>query len=54
MEDAEPGWRKSYIVRPAGRPEGATHVLVGTPDGGAVEPLWGDSVAADSGAGGGP
>ncbi len=39
VEDAEPGWRKSYIVRPAVRPEAATHVLVGVP-GEPLEPLW--------------
>ncbi|MFO7892982.1 MAG: rod shape-determining protein MreC [Longimicrobiales bacterium] len=40
VEDAEPGWRKSYVVRPAVRPESATHVLVGTQGEGALEPLW--------------
>lgn len=29
VEEAETGWRKSYVLRPAVRPEGATHVLVG-------------------------
>ncbi len=47
VEEAEPGWRKTYIVRPAVRPESVTHVLVGTPGGGLDEPLWdGDSAAA--------
>jgi rod shape-determining protein MreC len=29
MQDADTGWRKSFIVAPAVRPEGLTHVLVG-------------------------
>lgn len=29
VEQAETGWRKSYIVRPAVRPAAVTHVLVG-------------------------
>jgi rod shape-determining protein MreC len=29
IEEADTGWRKSYLVRPAVRPEGALHVLVG-------------------------
>lgn len=40
VEDAEPGWRKSYVVRPAVRPAAATHVLVGTPGREELEPLW--------------
>lgn len=31
VEDADAGWRKSYLVRPAVRPEAVTHVLIGTP-----------------------
>lgn len=30
IEEADTGWRKSYLVRPAVRPASATHVLVGT------------------------
>jgi rod shape-determining protein MreC len=41
VEDADAGWRKSYVVRPAVRPESATHVLVGTPGVVDVEALWG-------------
>lgn len=41
VEDADTGWRKSYVVRPAVRPESATHVLVGTAGTGDVELLWG-------------
>jgi rod shape-determining protein MreC len=37
IEDADTGWRKSYLIRPAVRPESARHVLVGI----------GDSQAAD-------
>jgi rod shape-determining protein MreC len=29
IEEADTGWRKSYLIRPAVRPEAATHVLVG-------------------------
>lgn len=52
IEEADTGWRKSYLVRPAVRPEAATHVLVGTPEEGAMEdlsPLWSAAPpAADS------
>lgn len=44
VEDADTGWRKSYVVRPAVRPEGATHVLVGRGDGDDVETLWTGSI----------
>lgn len=42
VEDADTGWRKSYVVRPAVRPEAATHVLVGTPGDDDVAALWGE------------
>lgn len=29
IEEADTGWRKSYLIRPGVRPEAATHVLVG-------------------------
>jgi len=29
IEEADTGWRKSYLLRPAARPDGASHVLVG-------------------------
>ncbi len=29
IDDADTGWRKSYLVRPVARPEGLIHVLVG-------------------------
>lgn len=47
VEDAEPGWRKSYLVRPAVRPEGATHVLVGTPEEPAIPPVEDDGTQTD-------
>lgn len=43
IEDADTGWRKSYLVRPAVRPEGVTYVLVGVaPEEGLgdLSPLW--------------
>jgi rod shape-determining protein MreC len=43
IEEADTGWRKSYLLRPAVRPESVTHVLVGVPGSGAMEdlaPLW--------------
>jgi len=43
IEEADTGWRKSYLVRPAVRPEGVTHVLVGVPRTEGIEdlsPLW--------------
>ena len=45
VEDAEPGWRKSYLVRPAVRPEAVTHVLVGTPGELGLETLWNGGVS---------
>jgi rod shape-determining protein MreC len=43
IEDADTGWRKSYLVRPAVRPEGVTYVLVGVAGAnglGDLSPLW--------------
>lgn len=43
IEEADTGWRKSYLVRPAVRPESMTHVLVGIPDEEGLDdliPLW--------------
>ncbi|HSJ05340.1 MAG TPA: rod shape-determining protein MreC [Longimicrobiales bacterium] len=33
IEEADTGWRKSYLVRPSVRPEGVVHVLVGIREG---------------------
>jgi rod shape-determining protein MreC len=41
IEEADTGWRKSYLVRPAVRPEGAVHVLVAVREGGGdVGDVW--------------
>lgn len=51
IEEADTGWRKSYLVRAAVRPEAVTHVLVGIPTETGFEdlsPLWSGSVAADT------
>ena len=42
VEDEDIGWRKSYEVRPAVRPQGATLVLVGTPGDDDVAALLGE------------
>lgn len=34
IEEADTGWRKSYLLRPAVRPEGAIHVMVAVRQGG--------------------
>lgn len=61
IEEADTGWRKSYLVRPAVRPEAVTHVLVGVPNERGYDdlsPLWsgvggaGASPGADSAAAG--
>jgi rod shape-determining protein MreC len=52
IEEADTGWRKSYLVRPAVRPEAVTHVLVGLPGAGAMadlSPLWSAAVPPDTG-----
>lgn len=49
IEEADTGWRKSYLIRPSVRPEGTTHVLVGLK--GAVRDvseLWNNRLPADS------
>lgn len=43
IEEADTGWRKSYLVRAAVRPEAVTHVLVGVPQESGYDdlsPLW--------------
>jgi rod shape-determining protein MreC len=57
IEDADTGWRKSYLVRPAVRPEEVTYVLVGAVgDAGFddLSPLWTNALAPDTADGGGP
>lgn len=50
IEDADTGWRKSYLIRPAVRPEGLTHVLVGLKgEGKDVAKLWNNTLPVDSG-----
>lgn len=58
IEDADTGWRKSYILRPAVRPEAVRHVLVGTPADSAgrgvdYSHLWYEARTMDGGRGGG-
>jgi rod shape-determining protein MreC len=59
IEEADTGWRKSYLIRPAARPEAVTHVLVGLTVGAgedlaklwnntAAEPAFVDSARADT------
>lgn len=50
IEDADTGWRKSYLIRPAIRPEGVTHVLVGLKKGelSDASKLWNTRLPADS------
>lgn len=42
IEDADTGWRKSYLITPAVRPEAVVHVLVGlkTKDNADLSKLW--------------
>jgi rod shape-determining protein MreC len=42
IEEADTGWRKSYLIRPAVRPEAVSQVLVGTRPGGFsdLSELW--------------
>jgi rod shape-determining protein MreC len=58
IEDADTGWRKSYLVRPAVRPEEASYVLVaveGAEEMDDLSPLWsGAPLPDDTNGGGGP
>jgi len=40
IEEADTGWRKSYLLRPAVRPESARQVLVGIVPAGDLSELW--------------
>lgn len=48
IEEADTGWRKSYLIRPAVRPEAVIHVLVGTGGDLDVSKLWNASVPPDT------
>lgn len=51
IEEADTGWRKSYLVRPAVRPEAVTHVLVGVPNEDGYDdlsPLWSGGTPPDT------
>lgn len=50
IQDADTGWRKSYLMRPAVRPEATLHVLVGKINAvpADVSELWQLTVSADS------
>lgn len=50
IDDADTGWRKSYLIRPAARPEGLVHVLVGIRAGGDVTSVFAPPLAPDSAA----
>jgi rod shape-determining protein MreC len=49
IEESDTGWRKSYLLRPAVRPEAARHVLVGTAEGraGDLGDVWHVSAPPD-------
>jgi cell shape-determining protein MreC len=48
IEDADTGWRKSYLIRPAVRPEAVVHVLIGIMHETDVARLWNTTLPADS------
>lgn len=50
IEEADTGWRKSYLLRAAVRPEAVVHVLVGVGGGGSrdVSRLWDTDIAPDT------
>lgn len=49
IDDADTGWRKSYLIRPVARPEGLVHVLVGVRSAAAdVTPLFAPDLPADT------
>jgi rod shape-determining protein MreC len=47
IEEADTGWRKSYLIRPAAQPQAITHVLVGVNAraGEDLAKLWNNTVA---------
>jgi rod shape-determining protein MreC len=49
IEEADTGWRKSYLIRPAIRPEGMLHVLIGVSSGDVdVSKLWNAALPPDT------
>lgn len=48
IEEADTGWRKSYLLRPFVRPEAVTHVLVAIQLGGDLSDVWNISAPIDS------
>ncbi|MBI4545549.1 MAG: hypothetical protein HY703_10160 [Gemmatimonadetes bacterium] len=54
IEEAETGWRKTYLMQPAARPAAVTHVLVGVREGegarGDLSQLWHAAAPFDTGA----
>lgn len=51
IDEADTGWRKSYLLRPMVRPEGVTHVIVAIQRdrrGGDLSPLWQPDEPADT------
>jgi rod shape-determining protein MreC len=48
IEDADTGWRKSYLIRPAVRPEAVVHVLIGTTPETDVSRLWNTTLPPDT------
>lgn len=51
IDEADTGWRKSYLLRPMVRPEGVTHVIVAIQRdrrGGDLSPLWQPDEEADT------
>lgn len=48
IDDADTGWRKSYLVRPAARPEGLVHVLVGVGSATDLTPLFTQDTPPDT------
>jgi rod shape-determining protein MreC len=49
IEDADTGWRKSYLVRPAVRPEEVSYVLIGSAGSDDLSPLWTGSPVDENG-----
>lgn len=50
IEEADTGWRKSYMIRPAVRPEAVIHVLVGISRDEDISRLWNTAVPPDTAA----